>query len=138
MKSISLKKVLLYSFILETVCVTYALYIKSLTEITSILFTISGLVMVYCFLKIPIPTTNSSIDISPLWKRYRILLTAIALIAISGAAYKWIQDAPMDYHDGDMLPIIKIMNERFISYRKNYLNFRASVMLLPISSVLRT
>ena len=115
MKSISLKKVLLYSFILETVCVTYALYIKSLTEITSILFTISGLVMVYCFLKIPIPTTNSSIDISPLWKRYRILLTAIALIAISGAAYKWIQDAPMDYHDGDMLPIIKIMNERFIS-----------------------
>jgi hypothetical protein len=120
MKGLTLKKILLYSFLLETLCVTYALYLKSLTGITSILFSFSGLIMVYCFLKLPVPVTNSSIDISPLWKRYRIVLTAIALIAISGAAYKWMQDAPMDYHDGDMLPIIKIMNQRFISGAWNH------------------
>jgi hypothetical protein len=115
MKGLNLKKLLLYSFLLETLCVTYALYLKSFTAITSIFFSLSGLVIVYCFLKLPIPVTDIRIDISPIWKRYRIVLSSIALIAISGAGYKWMQDAPMDYHDGDMLPIIKIMNQRFIS-----------------------
>jgi hypothetical protein len=114
-KFLTIKKLLLYSFLLETLCVSYALYWKAATPITSVLFTLSGVVIVFCFLKLPRPITDQVIAITPIWRKYRAVLSVMALMAIGGAAYKWIQDAPMDYHDGDMLPIIKIMNERFLN-----------------------
>lgn len=112
---LTIKKLLLYSFLLETLCVSYALYWKAATPITSILFSLSGAIIVYCFLRLPKPITDQVIAITPIWRKYRAVLSVMALMAIGGAAFKWIQDAPMNYHDGDMLPIIKIMNERFLS-----------------------
>lgn len=114
-KFLTTKKILLYSFLLETLCVSYALYWKTATPITSVLITLSGAIIVYCFLKLPKPITDQVIAITPIWRKYRAVLSVMALMAIGGAAYKWIQDAPMDYHDGDMLPIIKIMNQRFLN-----------------------
>ncbi|MEQ1625124.1 MAG: hypothetical protein ABL870_10555, partial [Sediminibacterium sp.] len=48
---LTLKKLLLFSFLLETLCVSYALYWKAATPITSVLFTLSGAIIVFCFLK---------------------------------------------------------------------------------------
>lgn len=111
------KNILLIAFLLETLCVTYLLKMKLLIGFASVVFTLCGLLITYCFLILPTPNKASNIasPSSKLLNRYRWLLTAMAFIAISGTALKWMEDAPLDYHDGDMLPIIKIMSQRFIS-----------------------
>ena len=109
------KKTLVFAFLLETICVTYALKLTSLTGITSILFSLCGLVIALCFLVIPEPTVVNNLAAAKKFFPYRLLLTIIALITISAAAFKWMEDAPLNYHEGDMLPIIKIMCQRFLS-----------------------
>jgi len=110
------KNWLLLAFLTETICVTYALKLKMLTGITSILFTISGLLIVWLSLRSPKPHVyeNKPFDLSKTINRYRWWILGMALISISGSALHWMDDAPLDYHDGDMLPIIKIMSERFV------------------------
>ena len=109
------KKTLVFAFLLETICVTYALKLTSLTGITSILFSLCGVVIALCFLVIPEPTVVNNLAAAKKFFPYRLLLTIIALITISAAAFKWMEDAPLNYHEGDMLPIIKIMCQRFLS-----------------------
>jgi hypothetical protein len=46
---------------------------------------------------------------------FRIVAVIIMAIELVHFCKKWIDDAPMDYHDADMLPIMKIMAQRFIS-----------------------
>ena len=109
------KKTLLIAFLLETICVTYALKLTSVTGFTSVLFSLCGVVIALCFLVIPEPIVAKDLAKAKKVFSYRWLLTIVALIAISSASYKWMEDAPLDYHEGDMLPIIKIMSQRFIS-----------------------
>ena len=109
------KKTLLIAFLLETICVTYALKLTNLTGITSVLFSLSGVVIAICFLVIPEPIVVHNLDAQKKFFSYRWLLTIVALITISAAALKWMEDAPLDYHEGDMLPIIKIMSQRFLN-----------------------
>jgi len=109
------KKTLLIAFLIETICVTYALKLTSLTGITSVLFSLSGIVIAVCFLLIPEPTVVNNLTAQKKFFSYRWLLTIVAFIATSAAAVKWMEDAPLDYHEGDMLPIIKIMSQRFLN-----------------------
>jgi len=109
------KKTLVFAFLLETICVTYALKLTSLTGFTSILFSLCGVVIALCFLVIPEPTVVNNLAAAKKFFPYRLLLTVIALITISATSFKWMEDAPLDYHEGDMLPIIKIMCQRFLS-----------------------
>ncbi len=111
------KKILLIAFLVETICVTYALKLKMLTGITSIVFTLSGLVIVWMILRLTTPEIqkNRPFDLSKTVNRYRWWILAMTLICIIGSTVHWIDDAPLDYHDADMLPIIKIMCQRFNS-----------------------
>ena len=55
------KKTLVFAFLLETICVTYALKLTSLTGITSVLFSLCGVVIALCFLVIPEPTVVNNL-----------------------------------------------------------------------------
>jgi hypothetical protein len=110
------RKILLIAFLIETICVTYALKIKVLTGITSVIFTVTGLFICWYALLIPSPqqVPNQPFNLSKNTNKYRWWILAMTLICILGSALHWMEDAPLDFHDADMLPIIKIMSERFI------------------------
>lgn len=110
------RRILLIAFFIETLCVTYALKLKFLTGITSVVFTVAGLCLCWFALVLPSPqqVPNYPFDLSKKTNTYRWWILAMTLICIMGSALHWMEDAPLDYHDADMLPIIKIMSERFI------------------------
>lgn len=110
------RKILLFAFLVETVCVTYALPFKSLTGVTSIVFTIAGLFICWFTLVLPSPAipSNQPFNLTKTVNKYRWWILAMTFFCIVGSALHWMEDAPLDYHDADMLPIIKIMSERFI------------------------
>lgn len=110
------RRILLIAFLVETICVTYALKLKFLTGVTSVAFTLSGLIICWFVLVLPYPEpkTNHPLDLSKTVNKYRWWILAMTLICIMGSALHWMEDAPLDYHDADMLPIIKIMSQRFL------------------------
>ena len=113
----SLKNILGIVLLLETLCVTYALYFPSLAGYTSLLYTFSGLVIGLCMLWIkytPVAGPYFFSFQSPV-VRYKWILMGVALIFMRYCSLKWIEDAPLNYQDADMLPIIKTMCERAIS-----------------------
>jgi hypothetical protein len=110
------RKILLIAFLIETICVTYALKLQFLISYTSVVYAIAGLFICWFALVLPSPEQipNQPLDLSKTTNRYRWWILAMTLICIIGSALHWMEDAPLDYHDADMLPIIKIMSERFI------------------------
>lgn len=111
------KNILLIAFMIETLCVTYALKLKSLTGFASIVYTFSGIVITLLILRLPVPKPgqNRPFDLSKTVNKYRWWILAMTLICIIGSTLHWMEDAPLNYHDADMLPIIKIMCQRFNS-----------------------
>jgi hypothetical protein len=114
--SLRIKNILVTAFVLETLCVTYAQHLPPIAGITSILYTVAGIVIAYCLLWMPdnIQQRSKIISSKPL-NRYRWLFLAIGLLVMCKFVMQWIEDDPLNYHDADMLPIIKIMCERFLS-----------------------
>jgi len=112
------KSLLTAAFVLETICVTYALLFSSLTTMAAILYFVSGLAIAACLLFLPQAKQSFSIKenahhLSTL--SFRIVAIVIMAVEMVHFCKKWIEDAPMDYHDSDMLPIMKIMATRFVS-----------------------
>ncbi len=113
-----IRNLLIIAFLLETLCVTYALYLPALAAYTSVLYTFSGLTIGVAFLY-----TNQTLSAKPRavfsfqapLTRYKWLLMGIVLVTMYHFTAKWIDDAPLDFHDADMLPIIKTMCERGLS-----------------------
>ena len=117
-KMLKTKNLLAAAFVAETICVTYALLFPALVPLASILYCFSGLLIAGFILFLPAARQSFSIKenahhLSTL--SFRILAVIIMGVELTHFCSKWILDAPMDYHDADMLPIMKIMSQRFIS-----------------------
>ena len=114
----NIQRILITALVIETICVTYALYLPLLTGLLSVLYTLTGITIAYGLLWMK-PAPPSKIDpvfsLSSNTNRYRWLLMAIALFIMCRFSMQWMTDDPLDYHYADMLPIIKIMNERFLA-----------------------
>lgn len=114
--------VLITAFLLETLCVTYGLYLPSLIGYLSVLHTASGLVVAWALLWTkPSPThfklKNFSLA-AP--NRYRWLLTAMVGVMMIQQFARWKADIPLDFHDSDMLPIIQKMCTRFLAGERQH------------------
>ncbi|MES2328001.1 MAG: hypothetical protein V4539_00270 [Bacteroidota bacterium] len=113
-----IQRILLIALVLETICVTYALYIPLFIPTISVLHTLAGLVIAYGLLwmkpALP-PISNPVFSFASNINRYRWLLMGIALFMLCRFCAQWMKDDPIDYHNADMLPIIKVMNQRFIA-----------------------
>lgn len=113
-----IKRVLLIALVLETICVTYGLYVPSFIPTLSVVHTLAGLAIAYGLLWMK-PALSSSPD--PVFSflsntnRYRWLLMGIVLFILCRFSMQWMEDDPLDYHKADMLPIIKVMNQRFLA-----------------------
>ncbi len=116
--SASVKNILVFSFLLETLCVTYALDVTVITPFTSVLYTVAGIAIATCFLFVSPRATVSSPSLFSFdlpGTRYKWVLLGITVLMMYHFTSIRIEDSPLDFHDADMLPIIKKMCERMMS-----------------------
>ena len=115
---VQIKKLLIWALLLETICVTYALYIPSLIWYTSVFYTLSGLAIGIGFLWMPCkrPVVPAAVfAFKATGTQYRWLLMGTGLLFMYHFSKIWFDDSPLNYRDADMLPIIKIMGERALA-----------------------
>jgi hypothetical protein len=109
-------KWLVLAFFVETLCATYGLKIASHTGAVSIIYFAAGLAMTMLIILIPLPDKN---PVQPLvsnkFNKYlRWLVFLIMIVMAYIVAHYWFYMVPIDIDFADMLPVIKVMNERFI------------------------
>jgi hypothetical protein len=113
-----IQRLLLIALLLETICITYGLYIPSFIPALTVLHTLAGFAIAYglLWMKPADPVTpDPFFSLTPIINRYRWLLLGIVLFILCIFSIQWMKEDPIDYHTADMLPIIKVMNRRFLA-----------------------
>lgn len=112
----SISRWLLVAFALETFCVTWGLKIPGFIGIFSVLYFITGI-------SIPVLVTQLP-SLKVHWKRklqgrsenyYRLLAIILLGMLMYFQGRYWMQTVPIDVQQADMLPVIKVMDSRFIA-----------------------
>jgi hypothetical protein len=110
-------KPILIAFAVETLSSTWCLKIHGWAPFFSILYLFSGLAIAAMLLRLPelrLPTLSTRPLRSPAIQRAAILIGLTALALYSWCLY-WFDEMPIDITNADMLPIIKVMAERFLA-----------------------
>ncbi len=107
------KNLLLISLAAETFLASYGLLLGNDAAFVSVLYLLSGLVFIIAMLIMPaarLPSLNelkSGFAVKlPVW----ILMVILAFIT----SRYWLEKIPLDPDFADMLPVMKVMNERFL------------------------
>ncbi|MCW3086653.1 MAG: hypothetical protein JWQ78_39 [Sediminibacterium sp.] len=111
-----IKPLLVAAFIAETLCVTYALKFPAWIPTASVVYFLSGLliaVLTVCLpqVRLRLPTLLKTIRTGGLIK---ILLAGLLAVALYHFTRAWIAGTPLTIYDADMLPIMKVMAQRFL------------------------
>ncbi|HEV3413042.1 MAG TPA: hypothetical protein VG101_11210 [Puia sp.] len=115
--SVRSSKFLLLAFAVETLSSTWCLKIHGWTPLFSILYFLSGLAIAITLVRLPelrLPALARRPWRSLSVQRSVILIGLTALALYSWCVY-WFDEMPIDVTNADMLPIIKVMCERFIA-----------------------
>ena len=139
------KRLMVFALICETLSATYMLSFPRLISLATILYGVAGITIAITFLLLPEfqPLTlkakhlkQKAIDCidhtsnntqkafsvlrsalrfhTPLYWYKKAFIIVLGILAVKFSV-QWMEDAPMDFHDADMLPIMKIMCQRFIA-----------------------
>ncbi|PWT73910.1 MAG: hypothetical protein C5B59_12255 [Bacteroidetes bacterium] len=107
---------LLIAFALETATATYCLKLSSWIPVFSVIYFISGIAISILIaegstltIRMQQGLTNKNANLYKF-----LLLGAMAILAFLTASY-WFDEIPIDPDYADMLPVIRTMNERFLS-----------------------
>jgi hypothetical protein len=112
-----LSSILVAAFAVETLSSTWCLKIHGWTPVFAILYLLSGITIAALLLPIPplrLPSPGSKPWRNPANQRSAIIIGLIALAIYSWCLY-WFDEMPIDISNADMLPIIKVMAERFLA-----------------------
>lgn len=113
MNLIDKKNLLLFSLAAETFFASYGLLIGEQTTIVSILYLMAGLIFIFSILLMP----QARLPEIGKWKKeafIKLPLLLLMLILIFITSRYWLDMIPIDPDYADMLPIMKVMNERFL------------------------
>jgi hypothetical protein len=113
----NLSSILLAAFAVETLSSTWCLKIHGWTPLFSILYFLSGLAISITLLRLPplrLPSPGNKPWRNPAIQRSAIIIGLTALALYSWCLY-WFDEMPIDISNADMLPIIKVMAERFLA-----------------------
>ena len=109
--------VLLFAFAIETLSVTWGLKIPHAAPFLSILYCLSG-VCVAGFLT-RVPELKLPARAVGFWKmpvnHFRLIIAGLIVLATWSWCQYWFDEMPIDITNADMLPIIKVMGDRFIA-----------------------
>jgi hypothetical protein len=112
-----LSSIVLAAFAVETLSSTWCLKLHGWTPFFSVLYLLSGLAIAGLLLRLPelrLPAPGNKLWRNPANQRSAILIGLTALALYSWCAY-WFDEIPIDINNADMLPIIKVMAERFLA-----------------------
>jgi hypothetical protein len=113
MNLINKKNLLLFSLAAETFFASYGLLLGEQTAIVSILYLIAGLIFIFSILLLPSARLPRAIDLKKESLLKLPVLFFMLLLAFVTSRY-WLDMIPIDPDFADMLPIMKVMNERFL------------------------
>ena len=119
----SQRTLLMIAFALETLSVTWCLKIPGWAPFLSILYLASGVVIAWLLLFFPalqIPRFNKPLLAQPATV-YRLVTIALIGLVIYTCCIYWFEEMPIDIYNADMLPIIKVMGERFIAGQHSHI-----------------
>src|SRR5260221_1065397 len=111
------KKWLLAAFAIETLCATYGLKMAAHTAVVSIIYFAAGIGIALLIISIPAPEKKQFVFVSTgkfnNYFKYAVFLIMVVMAYI--VANYWFYLIPIDIDYADMLPVIKVMNERFVA-----------------------
>jgi hypothetical protein len=113
----NLSSFLLAAFAVETLSSTWCLKLHGWTPFFSVLYLPSGLAIAGLLLHLPelrLPAPGNKPWRNPANQRSAVLIGLTALALYSWCLY-WFDEMPIDISNADMLPIIKVMSERFLT-----------------------
>ncbi len=112
-----LKSAIVCAFALETLCVTWGLKIPGGTPFFSVVYLIAGVAIALILIqssplrlpRLALRGENTRINI------YRVVLFSMIVMAVLTLCRYWFDEIPLDINYADMLPIIKVMDQRFLA-----------------------
>jgi len=119
----SQRTTLLVAFAVETLSVTWLLKIPGWAPFLSILYFVSGTVLAGLLLYFPalrLPQFNRRQLADPITLYRLVTIGLIGLVLYTWCHY-WFEEMPIDIYNADMLPIIKVMGERFIAGQHSHI-----------------
>ena len=107
------KDILFYSLAAETIMASYGLLAGQQTTIVSILYLLSSLIFIFILLTLPDARLVGTAEIKKDWLLKASIGLIMLFLAFISSRY-WLEHIPLDPDFADMLPIMKVMNERFL------------------------
>jgi hypothetical protein len=107
------KNLLTIALAAETICSSYGLILGEQAALVSILYLIAGLFLVYLILLFPQARLIHAGEMNSDFRVKLVIGIAMLLLAYITASY-WLDIIPIDPDFADMLPIMKVMNERML------------------------
>lgn len=112
-----LKSTIVIAFAAETLCVTWGLKIPGGTPFFSVLYLIAGVAIALMLIQVSplrLPRLaprgeNTRINV------FRLVLFGMVVMAVLTLCRYWFDEIPLDINYADMLPIIKVMDQRFLA-----------------------
>src|ERR1700744_3643728 len=108
---------LLIAFTVETLSVTWCLKIPGWAPFFSVLYFTSGIAIALLLLFFPALSVPAPARMA--WKlpanHHRLVITGLAALVLYSWSQYWFEEMPIDITNADMLPIIKVMGERFLA-----------------------
>jgi hypothetical protein len=119
----SLPLMLLVAFAIETFSVTWGLRIPRAAPFLSVPYFFAGIAIAWLLTSVPamsLPAPEKGF-----WKstafHQRLIVTGLLALAIWSWCQYWFDEMPIDITNADMLPIIKVMGERFIAGQHSHI-----------------
>src|SRR5580692_9258655 len=114
---------LLIAFAIETLSVTWGLRIPRAAPFLSITYFCSGIAIAWLLTRVPTLTLPA---LKKGWWRspaihHRFIVSALVALAIWSWCVYWFDEMPIDITNADMLPIIKVMGDRFIAGQHSHI-----------------
>ena len=112
-----LKHWLITAFAIETFCITYGLRFPPLIPAFSIIYFVAGIGIAVLLLYFPdaklLPRQKLNLHSSLFY--YKSAFLIVLAVIISYLSKYWLDAVAIDIHNADMLPVINVMNKRFVS-----------------------
>lgn len=119
----NLSSMLLAAFAVETLSATWLLKIPGAPPFLSILYFLSGIGISFLLLRFPplsLPRLERRGWNTPV-NHYRLITAGLVALAMWSWCEYWFDEMPIDISNADMLPIIKVMGERFIAGKQSHI-----------------
>src|ERR1700761_6822845 len=119
----NLTALLLAAFAIETLSSTWLLKIPGAAPFLSVLYFLSGIIIAVLLLRLPpltLPHPGRKIWKSPV-THYRLITAGLVILATWSWCQYWFDESPIDITNADMLPIIRVMGDRFIAGQHSHI-----------------